>query len=198
MWEKIKHLVFSDLKEIKLQTNLETLIITGISLGGGLSAISYIDIAHEAIFNKVKVITFGAPRVGNKHWADHFDLITLGKTKRYIVKDDPIVIMPRCLTALCTYRQTGIQIVCYEESKVCQQEVYIPDDDNEDELTSTVKHLTTDFINAPYGHKLSSIMDHVNGYPKIYDNTLIIHDPWTWSNLIPLIYHKFLNNIFPR
>lgn len=114
MWEKIKLDVFRDLREIKLQTSLDFLIITGISLGGGLSVISYIDINHEQIFSKVKVITFGAPRVGNKYWAAHFDLITMTRTKRYIVSGDPIVVMPRCLTLLCTYRQTGIKIVCYE------------------------------------------------------------------------------------
>jgi len=150
------------------------LIITGISLGGGLAVISYVDIAHEAIFNKVRVWTFGAPRVGNKHWAAHFDLITLGRTRRYIVKGDPIVVMPRCLTLLCTYRQTGIKIVCYENTKICQQEAEIDDDDDEVELTQTVQHLTRDIISAPYGHKLESIMDHVNGYPKIYDHTLVI------------------------
>jgi hypothetical protein len=31
---------------MKLQTQKDHLIITGISLGGGLAAISYIDIAH--------------------------------------------------------------------------------------------------------------------------------------------------------
>ena len=46
MWEKIKLDVFRDLREIKLQTKLQYLIITGISLGGGLAAISYIDIQH--------------------------------------------------------------------------------------------------------------------------------------------------------
>lgn len=114
MWEKIKLDVFKDLREIRLQTRLDLLIITGISLGGGLAVISYIDIAHEQIFPRVKVITFGAPRVGNKYWAAHFDLITLGRTKRYLVDADPIVVMPRCLTLLCTYRQTGIKIVCRE------------------------------------------------------------------------------------
>lgn len=110
-----------DLREIKLQTKLDFLIITGISLGGGLSVISYIDIAHEQIFSKVRVTTFGAPRVGNKYWAAYFDLITQTLSKRYIVSGDPIVIMPRCLTLLCTYRQTGIKIVCYEEKQICIQ-----------------------------------------------------------------------------
>ena len=30
-------------------------------------------------------------------------------------------------------------------------------------------------MTADYGHKLSSIMDHVDGYPKIYDHALVIN-----------------------
>lgn len=121
MWQKIKLDVIRDLREIKLQTKLDYLIITGISLGGGLAVISYIDIAHEQIFLVVRVTTFGAPRVGNKYWAAYFDLITQSSTKRYIVSGDPIVVLPRCLTLLCTYRQTGIKIVCYEDQQLCKQ-----------------------------------------------------------------------------
>ena len=117
--------------------------ITGISLGGGLAVISYIDINEKKIFSKVKVTTFGAPRVGNKYWAAHFDLITQGITKRYIVSGDPIVVLPRCLTLLCTYRQTGIKIVCYEDLQLCRQEVEIPDDDDE---VKAIRHLTKDIM----------------------------------------------------
>lgn len=171
MWEKIKLDVFRDLREIKLQTKLDYLIITGISLGGGLSVISYVDINQQAIFSKVKVITFGAPRVGNKYWAAHFDLITLGRTRRYIVSGDPIVILPRCLTLLCTYRQTGVKIVCYENEQVCRQEVEIPDDDDE---VQAITHLTKEIVGTENDQQLDSIMDHVNGYPKIYNFTLYI------------------------
>ena len=118
------------MKLLKAETGLNKLHVTGISLGGGLAAISFIDINHYELFDTVKVTTFGAPRVGNKHWASHFDLITLGRTRRYIVKGDPIVVLPRCLTLLCTYRQTGIKIVCYEKEKRCIQEEEIPDDDD--------------------------------------------------------------------
>ena len=131
MWEKIRQDVYRDLREIKVQTQLDLLYITGISLGGGLAVISYIDIAHENIFTKVRTTTFGAPRVGNKYWAAHFDLITQTTSKRYIVSGDPIVVLPRCLTLLCTYRQTGIKIVCYEDQQLCKQEAEIPDNDDE-------------------------------------------------------------------
>jgi len=57
-------------------------------MGGGLSVISYIDINHEGLFENVKITTFGAPRVGNRHWADHFDTITGKKARRYYIKGD--------------------------------------------------------------------------------------------------------------
>ena len=121
MWEIIKEDVFDDLRDIKAETGIETLYITGISMGGGLSVISYIDINHYELFQNTIVTTYGAPRVGNKQWAAHFDEITGGRTRRYIIKGDPIVVMPRCLTLLCTYRQTGIQIVCNEKTDICEE-----------------------------------------------------------------------------
>jgi predicted lipase len=66
MWNNIKAEVISDLKEMSKQTKISTLDITGISLGGGLTVISYIDIAAAKIFPTVRITTYGAPRVGNK------------------------------------------------------------------------------------------------------------------------------------
>jgi hypothetical protein len=44
------------------------LIITGISLEGGLTCLSFIDIRAVGEFNKLEVITFRSPRVGIKKW----------------------------------------------------------------------------------------------------------------------------------
>jgi hypothetical protein len=52
------------------------LYITGISLGGGLSVISFVDVKNAKIFDDVQVINYGAPRVANKYYADFFDKIT--------------------------------------------------------------------------------------------------------------------------
>ncbi len=73
---------------MKRVTGIQTLYITGISMGGGLSVISYIDINHEGLFETVKITTYGAPRVGNKHWAAHLDNITGKKARRYYIKGD--------------------------------------------------------------------------------------------------------------
>ncbi len=127
MWESIKWEVINDLKNIRQITGLNTLLITGISMGGGLSVISFIDINKAQVFNTVKITTFGAPRVGNKHWAEHFDMITGRRSRRFYIKGDPIVVMPRCLTLLCTYRQTGVGIVCTEDNQMCFQETELPE-----------------------------------------------------------------------
>jgi hypothetical protein len=98
---------------MKAATKLDTLHITGISLGGGLSILSYKDIVDANIFKNIRVTTYGAPRVGNKDWAVWFDKLTGSKTKRYIVNGDPIAVMPKCLTLLCNYGNTGVKINCY-------------------------------------------------------------------------------------
>lgn len=69
MWNSIRKNVTRDLIEIRNQTGLKRLYITGISLGGGLAGVSFVDIFADQIFPEVKVVTFGAPKVGNKQWA---------------------------------------------------------------------------------------------------------------------------------
>jgi hypothetical protein len=165
MWGKIQNTVTNDLIDIKRQTGLEKLYITGISLGGALAALSYIDIKYTNIFEDVRVVTYGAPRVGNKKWAKFFDGLTNGQSRRYIVKGDPIVVLPpSCLTPLCSYRQTGIKIVCKEKQKLCVQEKH-----TDDELTELAEHFTD--VDSDM-KDLEGIMAHVNGYPKIYNFTL--------------------------
>jgi hypothetical protein len=121
----------------------------------------------------MRVITFGAPRVGNKYWAAHFDSLTNSTSRRYIVKGDPVVVLPRCLTLLCTYRQTGVMIVCYENEALCKQEVEVPDPD--DEITERLHKIRRSFEVDSDIKQMRSIMDHVNGYPKIYNFTLLIN-----------------------
>jgi hypothetical protein len=173
MWGTIRTNVTNDLTQIRKQTGLNLLYITGISLGGGLAGLSYIDLNENKIFPNIRVITFGAPRVGNKYWAAHFDQITNATSRRYLVSGDPIVVLPRCLTLLCTYRQTGIKIVCYEKDARCNQEVEVPDPD--DELTNKLQRVRRSFEVDSDIKQMRSIMDHVNGYPKIYNFTLVIN-----------------------
>lgn len=112
MWDSITSDVLRDLKLIHDQTKLNKIYITGISLGGGLSVISYIDVKNSGIFPDVQVINYGSPRVANKFYAEYFDNFTNNRTRRFIVKGDPIVVLPECLTILCNYKHVGAQYVC--------------------------------------------------------------------------------------
>lgn len=94
MWNSIRYNISVELMKIRNETKLTKLIITGISLGGGLAAISFIDIYNDEIFPSIEVMSFGAPKVGNKHWAQFFDNRTGGNSKRYMIKGDPIVLLP--------------------------------------------------------------------------------------------------------
>lgn len=161
MWEQIKDDVFRDLRKSREETKIDTLLITGISLGGGLSVISFIDIDYAKIFPKVEITTFGAPRVGNKDWADYFDKATNHSTKRYFIEKDPIVSMPTCLTILCNYKPTGIPIVCKEGSYTC----YMNEESSYSYYWKAGKYLLE--------HGVNSIIDHIEGYPKIYNFTLV-------------------------
>jgi len=122
MWNGIRQNVTTNLTEIRKQTGLNKLYITGISLGGGLACISFIDINHDKLFDDIKVVTFGAPRVGNKRWAKHFEGLTNYQSRRYLIKGDPITILPECLSLFCGYRHTGIKIVCKKKTNICKQE----------------------------------------------------------------------------
>lgn len=134
-------------------------------MGGALSVISYIDIKNAKIFDVVKVITFGAPRVGNKQYADNFDTLTGKSSKRFIVKGDPITVLPSCLTFLCNYKQTGMQYVCTEDDGICQGGLPVPD--------GILGRLAWKINADPSQQHLDSIIDHIKGYPKIYNHTLI-------------------------
>ena len=65
MWEKIKNEVLVDLEALQKYTQINKLHVTGISLGGGLATIAFMDIMHLTSFTTVNVTTFGAPKVGN-------------------------------------------------------------------------------------------------------------------------------------
>ena len=116
-------------------------------------------------------MTFGAPRVGNRKWAEHFDAqIHEGQMKRYLIKGDPIVVLPRCLTLLCTYGHTGIQIVCHKDLELCVQDHDVPDDSS---LKGMIE-ANLELRNHDDIHDVQGIVDHIEGYPDLYDFTLEI------------------------
>lgn len=168
MWNNIKAEVIGDLREMSKQTKITNLHITGISLGGGLTVISYIDINAAKIFPTIRVTTYGAPRVGNKNWADHFDQLTNTKAKRYVVSGDPVAGMPTCLTLLCSYKQVGYKLTCYEDQQRCVRET------EENTIVNDAKTLITAGMKAWNARDVKGIVDHIDGYPKIYNFTVVM------------------------
>ena len=81
------------------------------------------------------------------------------------MKGDPIVVLPSCLTVLCNYKQTGVQVVCVEADKVCRVSSAGVETRRE-KLEWKTKDVD------PSMKDLESIVDHIDGYPKIYDFTV--------------------------
>lgn len=114
MWNSIREYTINSLKTLDMTKRL---IITGISLGGGLAELSFVDIQASRLFNDVQVTTWGAPRVGNKKWVDWFNLHT--DTQRFFIKSDPIAALPVCLGLLCNYKQPFHGISCNTKTEAC-------------------------------------------------------------------------------
>ena len=169
MWNSIRSDTIRQLRELPHTSHL---IITGISLGGALSVLSWVDISREKIFNTIEIITFGAPRVGNKKWASWFNTQT--KSIRYTLSEDPIPILPRCLTLLCNYGHTGNKIQCRKNSKTC----HCMDGDDDDDFNlqrvseflgavknAAIEHNTED-EHIDQGYSIG-ILDHINEYKNV-------------------------------
>lgn len=168
MWNSIRDDVLAGLRTHR---HTGRLIITGISLGGGLSCLSYVDIAKSGIFEKVEVITFGAPRVGNKNWANWFDTQT--SSLRFYISGDPIAALPRCLTPICNYKQTGTAIVCHKNSETCVEKN--PGEIEElspKETINAVTQAVTEHYLEEDGDD-NGLIDHITGYKLIRTYTLV-------------------------
>jgi putative lipase involved disintegration of autophagic bodies len=169
MWAKIRSDVLEGLRQ---HVHTRRLIITGISLGGGLAAISYVDIQATGEFDNIEVITFGAPRVGNKKWAKWFD--TLTQSTRIYIRRDPIAFLPRCLTPICNYRQTGNPIVCYPGKAECRcKNKSIEDELEMNEAVPFLLQELNEHKEELAEGEVGGILDHIYGYKKIKDYSLV-------------------------
>lgn len=175
MWRGVQENVTRDLREIQKETQSKRLYVTGISLGGALASIAYVDLFFNKIFENIQMITYGAPKIGNKEWAAKFDQLNNGKTKRYYIKGDTIAFSPLnepCLLNACSFRQVGTAIECDTDAKLCKQPVDIPDMSN-----SPIAKLTRSMRNFKEVIEMhlreedalkNGIISHVNDYPLLY------------------------------
>ena len=169
MWGSIRDETITGLRHLP---HTDRLIITGISLGGALTVLSYVDIAQAKIFKSIELVTFGAPRVGNKKWAAWFDTQT--PSTRYTLSEDPIPVLPVCLTLLCNYGQTGDKVQCRKDTKTCHCMDGSDDIKNlrvEKMLAAAIEHLTErEHESTGLG---IGILDHIQEYKNVKDYTLV-------------------------
>jgi len=121
--------------------------ICGHSLGGGESLIlSYL--LSKKTSNLIKVITFGAPKVGNYYWKQKYESITNVIHYRITNKTDIITKLP------INYYHVGINIHIYEDKMIINNDEYII-------FHNIFDHLITSYYNNFYGKKI------------LYDNLII-------------------------
>ncbi len=80
MWPKIS-------KELQ---GAKSVTFTGHSLGGAVAQVATVKFAKESPEVPVKVVTFGAPRVGNQAFADTLNRATKGNHARVVLGKDPV------------------------------------------------------------------------------------------------------------
>lgn len=162
MWALVRDEVIAHLRTI-VHTN--RLIITGISLGGGLACLSLIGIYATGHFHDLEVITFGAPRVGNQPWAEYFN--SIAETTRIYIEKDPINNKPSCKTPVCDYSPVGRPVVCYPDYQICSFEEM-----KSSTITDGWRYLVR-YLKARKEQGYGSIIDHIVGYKKIKNYELI-------------------------
>ena len=74
------------------------IVFTGHSLGGAMASLASVDfhsMTNGLYDDRISLITFGQPRIGNKAWAQFFDGLSFSSRAVRIVKDaDPIAQLP--------------------------------------------------------------------------------------------------------
>ena len=89
---------------------LYSLVITGHSLGGAIATLCAFDLAKKYPYLKIKVITFGSPRVGNKKFMEIYNSLENINHYRYETHLDPVTKIP-----YFGYYHVGLGIYCYND-----------------------------------------------------------------------------------
>ena len=171
MWETIRNETIS---QLRTHTHTKRLIITGISLGGALTCLAAVDIKHFLgdEFPFIEPITFGSPRVGNKNWAAWFN--TVFQEMRIHLKDDPISVLPYCLTLICNYGYTGARYECVLKDELCRSDRCRESKSTSNydlvESVSSLTHEVVEHWDELKQGELKGIINHIYDYPKIHDH----------------------------
>ncbi|XP_046858557.1 lipase-like [Xenia sp. Carnegie-2017] len=92
------------------QEHPKKILVTGHSLGGAMATLAAVDLVNAGY--PVNLITFGAPRVGNKEFAQYVDRIVKGINLRVTYKNDIVTVIPNK-----GYRHAGQELHCIDHNK---------------------------------------------------------------------------------
>ncbi|KAJ1925713.1 hypothetical protein IWQ60_004389 [Tieghemiomyces parasiticus] len=130
------HMSYHDVADQLYQTTMEklqrhpnyTLAITGHSLGGALASLAAVDFAmrRPALVERMKVVTFGKPRVGNKSYVRHYNSLQI-ETARVVNKYD---VVPHLPPRVIGYKQEGGDIWIKPHPRYHHETVAYPQVDN--------------------------------------------------------------------
>jgi predicted lipase len=95
-WRSIQQMIFQELHEHHKSLPPDKIIVTGHSLGGALATLCALSIARSSIKTKVYCLTFGSPRVGNRHFAKLFNKC-VPNSVRYVYGADMVASVPLIL-----------------------------------------------------------------------------------------------------
>jgi hypothetical protein len=93
-WESVRTKVFQHVAQMTTDTSTDTVVFTGHSLGGALACLAGLDVACT-LGKRVKVVSFGAPHVGDELFADAFNA-KIWESTRVVNPLDPV---PKSLSA---------------------------------------------------------------------------------------------------
>jgi len=99
---------------------VETLWITGHSLGGALAVLAAENLSAQGVEIQ-GVYTYGQPRVGDSKFAKNFDLRMKNKTYRFVYDED---VVPRVPSALQGYCHVGTECYLDREGKLCTENIW--------------------------------------------------------------------------
>ncbi|KAJ1984774.1 hypothetical protein H4R34_000462 [Dimargaris verticillata] len=117
------------------------LIIIGHSLGGALASLAAVDFLqrNSTLADITSVVTFGKPRVGNKHYVKHYNSLNLDST-RVVNKHD---VVPHVPPRLFGFHHEGEEMWILPNS-TANCTVYCPGKDDEDNPNGSRGARTTD------------------------------------------------------
>jgi len=89
----MKNDIINNINLILIKNDIKELSFNGHSSGGAIANIASLDMSYIYNTMKIKCITFGAPRVGNKHFIENYNK-RINESLRIVNKNDIITFVP--------------------------------------------------------------------------------------------------------